>query len=79
MWRHFSTSRPNSLARHDNFGLVTCLHTQIRWASQAAAVKETEASGSKISIGPKPKQIKEDDEDANLVYQGPISSTIKKV
>lgn len=79
MWRHFATSRPNSLARRDNFGLMACLHAQIRCASQAAAVKETESSSSKISIGPKPKQIKEDDEDANLVYQGPISSTIKKV
>lgn len=55
------------------------MHTQIRWASQPAAVKETEASDSKISIGPKPNQIKEDDEDGNLVYQGPISGTIKKV
>ncbi|CAN6302740.1 unnamed protein product [Urochloa humidicola] len=80
LWRRFSTRKPNHLAKFDNSCLVACLHNQTRWASQAAAVKETEDSGSKISIGPKPKQIKEDeDDDGNLVYQGPISSTIKKV
>jgi transmembrane protein 70, mitochondrial len=42
-------------------------------------VKQTEVSGTKISIGPKPKQIKEDGKDDSLVYEGPISSTIKKV
>ncbi|TKV90110.1 hypothetical protein SEVIR_9G006800v4 [Setaria viridis] len=80
IWRHFSTRKPNHLAKRDDFGLIACLHSQTRWASQAAAaVKETESSGSKISIGPKPKQIKQDDGDSNLVYQGPISSIIKKV
>lgn len=79
MWRHFSTCKPNSLAKLDNFGSVACLYGQTRWASQAAVVKATGAGGSKISIGPKPKQIKEDDKDDALVYQGPISSTIKKV
>ncbi|KAL6909581.1 hypothetical protein ACP4OV_001862 [Aristida adscensionis] len=79
MWRHFSTCKPNSLAKQDSFSQLACLYGQTRSASQAAAAKETEASGSKISIGPKPKQIKEDDKDDDLVYQGPISSTIKKV
>uniref|UniRef100_A0A0A9D984 Uncharacterized protein n=1 Tax=Arundo donax TaxID=35708 RepID=A0A0A9D984_ARUDO len=79
MWRHFSMCKPNSLAKLENFGPVACLYGQTRWASQAAALKETEASGSKISIGPKPKQMKEDDKDDGLVYEGPISSTIKKV
>jgi transmembrane protein 70, mitochondrial len=79
MWRHFSSCKTNYHARQDNFGLVACLYGQTRWASQAAAVKQTEASSTKISIGPKPKQIKEDDKDDSLVYEGPISSTIKKV
>ncbi|KAG8061831.1 hypothetical protein GUJ93_ZPchr0003g17676 [Zizania palustris] len=79
VWRHFSTCQPNSIAKLHGFGSVACLYSQARWASQAAAVKETETSGSKISIGPKPKQIKEDEKDDGLVYQGPISSTIKKV
>uniref|UniRef100_A0A0E0GWP7 Uncharacterized protein n=1 Tax=Oryza nivara TaxID=4536 RepID=A0A0E0GWP7_ORYNI len=78
-WKHFSTFKPNSLPKLDGLGSVTCLYSQARWASQAAAVKETENSGSKISIGPKSKQIKEDDKDDRLVYQGPISSTIRKV
>ncbi|TVU12825.1 hypothetical protein EJB05_46487 [Eragrostis curvula] len=79
MWRHFSSCKPNYPVKQDNFGPVACLYGQARWASQAAAVKQTEASGTKISIGPKPKQIKEDDKDDPLVYEGPISSTIKKV
>ncbi|CAL4928465.1 unnamed protein product [Urochloa decumbens] len=79
IWRRFSTGKPNHLAKRDNSCLVAYLHNQTRWASQATAVKETEASGSKISIGPKPNQVKEDEDDGNLVYQGPISSTIKKV
>uniref|UniRef100_A0A0D9W1J0 Uncharacterized protein n=1 Tax=Leersia perrieri TaxID=77586 RepID=A0A0D9W1J0_9ORYZ len=78
-WRHFSTSKPSPLAKLDRFSSISCLYSQARWASQAAAVKETETSGGKISIGPKPKQIKEDDKDDGLVYEGPISSTIKKV
>uniref|UniRef100_A0ACD5X6X7 Uncharacterized protein n=1 Tax=Avena sativa TaxID=4498 RepID=A0ACD5X6X7_AVESA len=79
-WRHFSTCRPNPFAKGDKFGPVASLYSQARWASQATAVKETDPSGAKISIGPKSKQIKEDDNnDAELVYQGPISSTIKKV
>ncbi|KAL6638290.1 hypothetical protein ACP70R_025862 [Stipagrostis hirtigluma subsp. patula] len=79
MWKHFSTCKPNSPAKQYNFGQFACLYGQTRWASQAAAVKQTEASDSKISIGPKPKQIKEDDKDDDLVYEGPISSTIQKV
>lgn len=79
-WRRFSTCRPNPLAKGDNFGSVASLYSQARWASHATAVKETDPSGGKISIGPKSKQIKEDDkDDEGLVYQGPISSTIKKV
>jgi transmembrane protein 70, mitochondrial len=79
MWGHFSYCKPNYHAKQDNFSLVACLYGQTRWASQAAAVKQTEVSGTKISIGPKPKQIKEGDKDDSLVYEGPISSTIKKV
>jgi len=80
-WRHFSTCKPNPLAKGDKFGPIPYLYGQARWASQATAVKETDSSGGKISIGPKSKQIKEEDNnnDAELVYQGPISSTIKKV
>ncbi|XP_006650918.1 uncharacterized protein LOC102719753 [Oryza brachyantha] len=78
-WRHFSTCKSNALAKVDGLGSVSCFYSQARWASQAAAVKETETSGSKISIGPKAKKNIEDDKDEGLVYQGPISSTIKKV
>ncbi|KAI4986818.1 uncharacterized protein LOC123395182 [Hordeum vulgare subsp. vulgare] len=78
-WRHFSTCKPNPLAKEDSFGSMGSLYSQTRWASQSTAVKETDPSGGKISIGPKSKQIKEDDKDDGLVYQGPISSTIKKV
>ncbi|RLN43280.1 hypothetical protein C2845_PM01G49190 [Panicum miliaceum] len=91
--RHFSVgpaSTPHAVSRVSGVDGVTMdayerdltvarMLDKTRWASQATAVKETEANGSKISIGPKPKEIKEDDNDGNLVYQGPISSTIKKV
>ncbi|XP_047073002.1 uncharacterized protein LOC124682351 [Lolium rigidum] len=79
-WRYFSTFKQNPLAKGDRFSPIPSLYGQARWASQATAIKETDPSGGKISIGPKSKQIKEDgDKDDELVYQGPISSTIKKV
>ncbi|CAM0878263.1 unnamed protein product [Alopecurus aequalis] len=79
-WRHFSTCKPNPLPKGDKFGSAASLYSQARWASQATAVKETDPNGGKISIGPKSKEIKEDgDKEDELVYQGPISSTIKKV
>lgn len=46
-----------------------------RWFSRAAT---TEAD-NKISIGPKRRVEKEDENDGSVVYYGPISSTIKKV
>ncbi|XP_057445781.1 uncharacterized protein LOC130737922 [Lotus japonicus] len=49
---------------------------QIRWASQATTREED----NKISIGPAGGgQSGEDDKETGVVYNGPISSTIKKV
>ncbi|KAF5729514.1 hypothetical protein HS088_TW21G01681 [Tripterygium wilfordii] len=55
-------------------GLLDSL--QKRWASQAAATKDD----NKISIGPSGgKEAGEEEKDTDVVYHGPISSTIKKV
>lgn len=51
---------------------------QTRWASQSGAAKYAAGEG-KISIGPKTEVTKDDDKEPGVVYQGPISSTIKKV
>ncbi|XP_020108808.1 uncharacterized protein LOC109724400 isoform X2 [Ananas comosus] len=70
MWRHYSNCKPASPIKLNSFrSAIYPFSTSAR----------SEVGESKISIGPKTKELEKDDEDANVVYRGPISSTIKKV
>uniref|UniRef100_A0A1D1XZ27 Transmembrane protein 70, mitochondrial n=1 Tax=Anthurium amnicola TaxID=1678845 RepID=A0A1D1XZ27_9ARAE len=64
-------------SKHENLTTMK-FQSQRRSASQSAAAKYA-AGESKISIGPKTGGAKEDERERGIVYQGPISSTIKKV
>ncbi|XP_020081042.1 uncharacterized protein LOC109705027 isoform X2 [Ananas comosus] len=69
-WRHYSNCKPASPIKLNSFrSAIYPFSTSAR----------SEVGESKISIGPKTKELEKDDEDANVVYRGPISSTIKKV
>jgi transmembrane protein 70, mitochondrial len=71
-WKQYFPTSPTSPLKLTNFTYFVHSFTQSRPASQA--------TGSKIVIGPEPKrtQLKEEKE-PSVVYVGPISSTIKKV
>ncbi|RWW33187.1 hypothetical protein BHE74_00041185 [Ensete ventricosum] len=79
-WNHYyvftgSTSMPLKV------GSITSeanISDQKRWASQAAYAK-SENGESKISIGPRREETEKDGKETGFIYQGPISSTIKKV
>ncbi|XP_072976078.1 uncharacterized protein [Typha angustifolia] len=77
-WRQFSTRNPASPFKVDSIGPAMYSYAQKRWSSQATAAR-SEVGNSKISIGPKARELKKDGKEAGVVYQGPISSTIKKV
>ncbi|RZC76486.1 hypothetical protein C5167_000608 [Papaver somniferum] len=59
-----------------NFDSALFLGSQKRWASYSRA--KTAEDEDKISIGPR-KSVEADGKDSGIVYEGPISSTIKKV
>lgn len=60
---------------------LTGLSTQKRWASRAAtaAAARTSVDDNKISIGPKKGKPEKGAKETEVMYEGPISSTIKKV
>lgn len=71
-WKQYFPTSPTSPLKHSNFASPVYSLTQSRAASQA--------TGSKIVIGPEPKKTQlEEEKEPGLVYLGPISSTIKKV
>lgn len=78
IWKHYSYFNLSSPIKVDSLGLMPHTSTQKRWASQASA-ERSEVSERKISIGPKSSEIEKDGKGTGVVYQGPISSTIKKV
>ncbi|KAG1339130.1 hypothetical protein COCNU_04G014360 [Cocos nucifera] len=78
IWKHYSNLNPSSPIKVDSLGSVVHTSSQKRWASQAAAAR-SEVGGGKISIGPKSSEIEKDGKGTGVVYEGPISSTIKKV
>ncbi|KAK6234046.1 hypothetical protein QUC31_006452 [Theobroma cacao] len=69
-WSYTQYAKPN-------IDSATSIFTvQKRWSSQAT----TTENDNKISIGPrKGREEEEDEKDRGVVYNGPISSTIKKV
>ncbi|XVE68953.1 hypothetical protein DITRI_Ditri09bG0111400 [Diplodiscus trichospermus] len=71
-WSCTQCAKPNFNSTTSIFGAV-----QKRWASQA----KTTEDNNKISIGPRKGREDDEDEkdDTDVVYRGPISSTIKKV
>lgn len=79
VWKHYSNFNPSLPFKVDSsLGSVVHMSSQKRWASQAAAAR-SDVGDSKISIGPKSSEIEKDGKGTGVVYQGPISSTIKKV
>lgn len=67
-WTHTPSTRPTL---NSTFHLLT---SQKRWSSKSSTAQDE----SKITIGP-PHRDEKDKKDTGIVYQGPISSTVKKV
>ncbi|KAH6804017.1 transmembrane protein [Perilla frutescens var. frutescens] len=69
-WSHTSS------ATYDPRSTTRFASAHVRWASRAAVAEDD----SKISIGPrKGREDGNEEKDTEIVYYGPISSTIKKV
>ncbi|KAJ0978218.1 hypothetical protein J5N97_013692 [Dioscorea zingiberensis] len=80
-WNQYSPSR--AFFRNELTSLYSTMQgsTQKRWASRAAAAAASRSAvdDNKISIGPKKGKLEKDGKGTEVVYEGPISSTIKKV
>ncbi|XP_072958879.1 uncharacterized protein [Typha angustifolia] len=76
-WMHYSTFNPACPIKADGFRSAICTSAQKRLVSQATA--RSEVGNSKIGIGPRTGENEKDGKDIGVLYQGPISSTIKKV
>lgn len=74
LWNHYVTS--NTSPMRLNFSCTMSTSAQKR-VTQAAAVRSAE--DNKITIGPKSSELEKDGKETGIMYQGPISSTIKKV
>ncbi|WOL01919.1 hypothetical protein Cni_G10638 [Canna indica] len=76
-WKHYYTSR-SMTQKAGSFTTEIRISHQRRWASQSANAKYEDGE-SKLSIGPKRGVTEKDGKETGVMYEGPISSTIKKV